>query len=277
MPALIYSARITSLSEELVQRLVSAGFSVESCNPRDITVDGSLLVMPSKVVVALRPDSEKAETVRTFAGVPPAADMNGQFVSQAVSRSGFKTAVATELRPNPEVAPVVSVLEPEGIKVVATLTEVERRAVSRTKGNASEEIARVEPSQIVNVSSPEVSRYSKKILATKEQCYRVLQNPLSTVVALLMFAVIYRGLIPPSTTGSPRRTLHRPTSLLVLSSAKPTRQTVERVRRHLSNDNFVAEDFTNHFASHAQSGTTQHNPGIKHPQSDSTRKRIVVD
>jgi hypothetical protein len=279
MPSLIYIARIRSISEELAQSLRSSGCHVKSFKPGEITGDECLLAMTSEAAdFPSHPECDSAETGQKFAGMPPAPDMNEQLGSQAAIWNSIKTAVSTELRANPEqLASAASTVEPEEIKLAFTPTEVGRRVVSSTQGKASREIARIKPSQIIAVSSSEASDYPKKGRRAIKQCYRVFRNPLSTVVALMVFAVIYRGLVLPSTTASPARTAERSTSMLVLSSAEPPRQPVERVQRHLSHDDLVAEDFTNHFALHAQSDATQHNPDLKHPQSGSKRKRIVVD
>jgi len=305
MPSLIYIARIRRLSEELAHSLRSAGCHVKSFKPGDITEDECLLAMTSEALVAtLRPEGDRAEAGRNFAGIFPAPDMNQQLGSQAAIWNSIKTAVTKESQANREqVAPVASTVEPEVKELGFTPAEVGRRAVSSAPGKASGEIVRIEPLPIIAVSSAEVSRDPKKIRPTKELCYRVFRNPLSTVVALLVFAVLYRGLILPSTTAatirrkanydtrsdfdsanslltvsaSPGRTAHRSTPPLILSSAEPPPQAVERVRRHLSQDDFVAQDFTNHFELHAQSGATQRNLELQHPQGVSKPKRIVVD
>jgi hypothetical protein len=304
MPSLIYIARIKSLSEELATSLRSAGCHVKSFKPGDITQDECLLAMTSEAVGATPdPQGDRAETGRTLAGTP-AADMNEQLGSQAATWNRIKTAVTKESQAKREqVAAVASTEQPEAIELGFTPTEVGRRTVSKAQYRASGEIARIEPPRIIAVSSAEESRTPKNIRPTKERFYQVFRNPLSTVVALLLFSVVYRGLILPSTKGvtipreanydtrsdsdsansllnvsaSPGRTAHRSTPPLTLSSAEPPPQAVDRVQRHLSHDDYVAEDFTNRFALHAEGGATQQNPGLKHPQSGSIRKRIVVD
>ena len=62
-------------------------------------------------------------------------------------------------------------------------------------------MAPIEPSRIVAVSSAAVSRILKNICPTKEFLSRVFRNPLSTVVAVLLFSVVYRGLMLPSSKG----------------------------------------------------------------------------
>ena len=306
MPSLIYIARIKSLSEELATTLRSAGCHVKSFKPGDITHDECLLVMTSEAVGATAdPQRGRAETGRTLAGTPAAPDMNEQLGSQAATWNRIKTAVTKESQAakREQVAAVASTEQRGAIELGFTPTEVGRRTVSKAQYRASGEIARIEPPRIIAVSSAEVSRTPKNIRPTKERFYQVFRNPLSTVVALLLFSVVYRGLILPSTKGvtirreanydkrsnsnsansllnvsaSPGRTALRSIPPLILSSTEPPPQAVDRVQRHLSHDDYVAEDFTNRFALHAQGGATQQNPELKHPQSGSIRKRIVVN
>jgi len=304
MPSLIYIARIKSLSEELATGLRSAGCHVKSFKPGDITHDECLLVMTSEAAGA-RPDPQghKAETGRTVAGTPVAPDMNEQPGSQAANWNRIKTAVTKESQAKREqVAAVASTEQPEATKLGFTPTEVGRRTVSKAQHRESREIAPIEPSRIIAVSSAAVSCILKNIRPTKERLCRVFRNPLSTVVAVLLFSVVYRGLMLPPRKGMtiPRqvsydtranydsansllnvsaslgRTAHRSIPPLTLSSAEPPPQAV-RVQRHLSHDDYVAEDFTNRFGLRAQGSATQQNPELKPPQSGSIAKRIVLN
>ncbi len=263
-----------------------------------------MLAMTSE---ALHPEGDRAETGRKFAGIPPTPEMTGQLGSQTAIWNSIKTAAAKESQANCEqVAPAARAVEPEAIEPEAmepgfTPTEVGRRAILNAQAKSSGEIARIEPSQIVAVPSAEAPRDSRKSRpAIKEQCYRVFRNPLSTVVALLVFAVVYRGVLPLTTSAgagskvidyrrsdpdstnsfltvstSPGRTVHRSNPSRILSPAEP--QAVERARRHLSDDDSVAQDFTNHLASPAQSSATRQNPELKPSQGTAKKKRIVVD
>ena len=265
MPSLIYIARIKSLPEELATSLRSAGCHVKSFKPGDITQDECLLVMTSEAVGATPdPQGHRAETGRTVAGTPIAPDMNEQLGSQAATWNRIKTAVTKETQAKREqVAAVASTEQPEAIKLGFTPTEVERRPVSKAQYGAIGEIASIETSRIIAVSSAAVSRTLKNIHPTKERLCRVFRNPLSTVLAVLLFSVVYRGLMLPSRT-------------LTVSSAEPPPQAV-RVQRHLSHGDYVAEDFTHRFGLQAQGSATQQNPELKHPQSGSVQKRIVVN
>jgi hypothetical protein len=279
MPSLIYITRIRSLSEELAQNLRSAGCHVESFKPGAITRDECLLAMtPEAADAALHPERLRAEPSREHGGIPFAPDTNQQLGPEADVWNCLKALVAKEFSANREPVPQAA----PAVEIQIMAAEAGRPAVPSRQERASERIARIEPSPIVAVSSSEVSRYMKKIRPVIQlrpviqQCYRVFHSPLSTVVAVLVFAVLYRALVPPSATGSSGRTSHRSTPVLTVS-AEPSRRTVQRLQRHLYLESFVAEDFTNHFDPHPRSDATQNNSELRHPHRDSTRKRIVVD
>ncbi len=299
MPSLIYIARISSLSEELAKTLRSAGCHVRSFKPGDITEDECLLAMTSEAVATTaRADGQ------TGAETPGAAALAGPDVSEPLGShaavwNSIRKAVTAESQANRQpVAPVASTEEPNAT-VGVTLTRVERQEVSRPQDRAAGQIP---PSSMIPVSSPDVSYPPRKIRATKEQVYRVFRNPLSTVVALLIFSVVYRGLVRPARTevtighaanyharsdpdsanlpmvlASPGQSAHR-SAPLGPSSVRPLKPADDRVQRHLSGNGSVAGDFTNRLALRAQGqATAQQNPDLKHPPGRSIQKRVVVD
>jgi hypothetical protein len=311
MPSFIYIARIRSLSEELAQSLRSAGCHVESFKPGDITEDECLLAMTSEALGgSLHPEGDGPEIDTKVGGVLATAKTNAQLGSQSAIWNSIKTAASKESHPNIEVAMPVGPAASTAIEHGFTPTEVGRRALANAQAKSRAEVARIEPSpepsQITVVSSAEASRDSgKHRRRIKEQCFRVMRNPLSTVVALLVFAVVYRGVVPSTTnagsvrkandytqsnpdstdsllrvSGSPERTVHRLNRARTASSAEAP-QAAERVRR-FSDDGFVAPDFTNRLIAPivrpTQTGATaQHNPELKPSPNDAKRKRIVVD
>jgi hypothetical protein len=273
MPSLIYITRIRRLSEELVQNLRSAGCHVESFQPGAITRDECLLAMtPEAADAALHPERLRAEPSREHTGIPFAPDTNQQLGPEADVWNCMKALVAKEFGANREpVAPAAPAVETQTMAA-----EAGRRAFPSRQERASERIGRIEASPIGAVSSSEASRHMKKIRPVIQPCYRIFHSPLSTVIAVLVFAVLYRALVPPSATGSSGRTGHRSTPVLTMS-AEPSRRPVQRLQRRLYLESFVAEDFTNHFDPRARSDAAQNNSELRHPQRDSTRKRIVVD
>lgn len=276
MPSLIYIDRLKSFSVELAEGLQSAGFHVKSFKPGQITDDECLLIMTSDALLATcHPKGPETVTGRESVGVTPTPDMDEQLRSQAAIWNSIKTAVTKESLPNrePVAARVASTLEPKAIELGFVATEVGRQVFANAQRTTAGGKAPIQPSQTIAVSRAEVSSDVKNPRSTKERYYRLFRNPLSTAVAVLVFALVYRGLIRPSTTAatsghkvsystpsdsdpanslltisaSPGRS-HRSTSPLILSSAESP-QATERVQRHLSDDDFVAEDFTNHFDS----------------------------
>ena len=299
MPSLIYIARISSFSEELAKTLRSAGCHVKSFKPGDITDDECLLAMTSEAVAtAFCPDGQKVEPETPAAATLAGPDLNAQLGSQAAVWNSIKKAVATESQANRQlVAPVAS---PEGPNAAlgVSLTPVGRQTVARPQERTA---GQVPPAQVVPALSPDVSYPPRKIHATKEQVYRVFRSPLSTVVVLLVFSVVYRGLVRPARTAAPighAANYHArsdPASAnlpMVLASPEPSAQqstplgtasvgpvkpTDGRALRHQSRSDSVAGDFTNRVALRAQGQATQQNPDLRHPPGSSIQKRIVVD
>ncbi len=274
MPSLIYIARIRSLSEELAQSLRSAGCHVESFKPGDITQDECLLAMtPEAAEAALHPKHAATESGRSCANVP-AAGMTQQSGRDAAVWDCLKTAIAKELRLDREPpAPAVSAVQPRAKEFTCNGKEA-ASADSSPQGKVNKQGARIEPPPIVAVSSPAVPGDPVKFRPAVERRYRVLRNPLSTVVAVLVFAVVYRGL--PSIAALPGRMAGPSTSGLALS-VDPPRGTVQRVQRRLSPDDVVAQDFTRHLATQTPSAAGRKNLDLKQAQRVSTQKRIVMD
>lgn len=272
MPSLIYIARIRSLSEELAQSLRSAGCHVQSFKSGDITQDECLLAMtPEAAEAALHPQYASPEKGSSYGNVP-AAGSEQQAGRDAAVWDCLKSAIAKELR-----------VDREPPAAVASATEVMTRKLASNAREAApgssipqeklnQQNVRVEPPPIVAASSPAASTEPEKIRPAVERCYRILRNPLSTVAAVLVFAVAYRGL--PSIIAS-GRTISRSTPGLALS-VEP-RGTVQKVQRHLSTDGFVAEDFTRRVTMQASNAAARKNTDPKQSQTVATQKRIVMD
>ncbi len=279
MPSLIYIARIRGLSEELARSLRSEGCHVQSFKPGDITQDECLLAMtPEAADAALRPKGVAIGTVRQHGGIA-APGMGPQLSSDSAILNCLKAAVVSDIHMKREtVRPTGSNIQSENVQSEAAeatvpAAEAAPRAVLGNSGKGNHPMARITPPPIAAPSSPQVAREPKKSRLAIEQCYRILRNPLSTVVAVLVLAVVYRGL--PMMTASPGRTANRSTSGAAVSAE--TLHPVQRGPRHMSLDGFVAEDFTNHPGLHASGDVIQQNVDLKHPQRGSIPKRIVVD
>jgi hypothetical protein len=271
MPSFIYIARIRNVSEELARSLRSAGYQVELFKPGDITQDECLLAMTPEA--AVHPQRVMSETGRNHAGTP-APGISQQLRPDAAVWDCLKAAVAKELRVSREsVRPATSSAETEAKEFGSVVAEAGRRDVLSGQGKVNKPMAATEP-PITAASSSEAPRDQKKGQLALEKYRRVFRNPLSTVLAVLAFAVVYRGL--PSMTASPGRTADRASSALAVS-AEPSRREVERMQKQVSLDGFVAEDFTNHPALHTPSDVTQRKIDLSHPPRVSTPKRVVVD
>jgi hypothetical protein len=274
MPSLIYIARIRSLSGQLAQNLRSAGCHVQSFKSGDITQDECLLAMtPEAADTALHPERFAIETGRGYAGVP-VPEMSKQLGADTAVLNCLRAAVAAEIQVNPEpIRPAGSTVENKAVESSVHAAAAALQAVSSSQERANHAIVRIAPPPITAPSSSEIPPEAKKSRLAIERCYRILRNPLSTVVAVLVLAVLYRGL--PAITASPGQTAVRSTTGSAVS-VEASHHTVQRAQRHVSLDGFVAEDFTNHPRLHASGDATQ-NVDLKHPQRSSIPKRIVVD
>jgi hypothetical protein len=272
MPSLIYIARIRNLSEELVQSLRSAGCHVESFKSGEITQDECLLAMtPEAAEAALRPKRAATEDGSSRANLPAAA-ISRQPGRDTAVWDGLKTAIAKELCVDREPpAPVASAVEPT--KEFASNAKAVGPAGSNPEGKVNQQHAPIEPSPIVAASSPAAGSEPGKTRPDLERCYRVLRNPLSTVAAVLVFAVAYRGL--PSITASGRTTSQSGPGLAL--SVEASSGTMRKAQRHLSPDGVVAEDFTRRVIMPASNSAARKNVDLKQSQKVSTQKRIVMD
>jgi hypothetical protein len=274
MPSLIYIARIRSLSGQLAQSLRSAGCHVQSFKSGDITQDECLLAMtPEAADTALHPERFAIETGRGYAGMS-VPDMSQQLGSDTAVLNCLRAAVANEIQVNRgPVHPAASTVENEGVEFPVRAAEAAPHTVSSSQERANQPIVPIAPPPITAPSSSDTPREVKKSRLAIERCYRILRNPLSTVVAVLVLAVLYRGL--PAITASPGQTAVRSTTVSAVS-VDASHHPVQRAQKHVSLDGFVAEDFTNHPHLHASGDATQ-NVDLKHPQRSSIPKRIVVD
>ena len=271
MPSLIYIARIQSLSSEFAQSLRSAGCHVQSFKPGDITQDECLLAMtPEAADIVLHPKGVAIETD------PQRAPMTAPALAQLFGSDTTypKAAVGKEIHDGEPLCPSPSNIQSEAAHQAVSSATGAPRAVSDSHGKAHQPMAPVTPPPIAAPSFLKVVREGSKSGRVKETCYRMLRNPLSTVVAVLLLAIVYRGL--PLMTASPGRTAGRSTSGSAVS-VELSPPTVQPVQRHVSPDGFVAEDFTSHPSLHASANANQQNIDLKHSQRSAIPKRIVVD
>ena len=246
----------------------------------------------------------------------PVPSVNEELGSQAAIWHIIKTAAANESAARTAAncgpaSPVASVTGQEAENLGLIPTAVGQRAFSALRpkpGETSGPLPRLKSEPFGNAgrsspSPPFTHRpdQDRKTRTAEGQSHRSWQ-PMATVAALLILAGVlltHRASTLPSTneaasqsTKESRRTdsdsskstqtasdgsLH-PTiqpSGLTLSSTESSRPPAG-VRRHVSDYDFVAEDFTNHFDAHAHNRATLQTPDLKHnPPGSTERKRIV--
>ena len=133
--------------------------------------------------------------------------------------------------------------------------------------------ARIEPPPIVAVSSTTVSNDPTRLRPGMERFYRVLRSPLSTVAAVLVFAILYRGL--PAMAASGRMLSRSEAGPVVAAQPSPGKlQTAQRVSVFRW---WVAEDFTRRVAMQTSTAEARKNLDLKRSARVSIQKRIVMD
>ena len=281
MPSFVYIARITRLSEAQAQGLRSAGFHVKTFGPGEITADECLLVMTSEALLAsLHPANSgstagrAAATGGEFEGIPPIPDMNAHLGSQAAVWNIIKMAAANE---------------------------------SARSGSAVYKLSSSSQEKSGIEQSPTSATVPGNVSGWPSRLWRLMATIVTLLIvaaALLTHRVSILGSATDNTaadttnqstatgsdttksahaaSGKPSQPINRPhNSLLTLSSADASTVSAG-VRRHPSEYDFVAEDFTNHFEAHAPSRATLQNPELRHNAQSSLKenlkeKRVVVN
>jgi hypothetical protein len=237
----------------------------------------------------------------------PIPSVNEELGSQAAIWHIIKTAAANESAARTAAncgpaSPVASVTGQEAENLGLIPTAVGQRAFSALRpkpGETSGPLPRLKSEPFGNAgrsspSPPFTHRpdQDRKTRTAEGQSHRSWQ-PMATVAALLILAGVlltHRASTLPSTNGaasqstnesrrtdtdSSRSTQTIQPSVLTLSSTDSSRPPTG-VRRHVSDYDFVAEDFTNHFDAHAHNRSTLQTPDLKHnPPGSTERKRIV--
>jgi hypothetical protein len=306
MPSFVYVARIARFSEEQAEGLRSAGFHVKSFGPGEITTDACFMVMTSEALLsspyqagsgtaAGNPASQDA-TPQDKIPAPgmPVPSMNEELGSQAAIWHIIKTAAANESAArNAENHQQSSrrkfVIEPEPVNLGLIPTAVGQRVFSALRPTPA---GNSEPSPMVNtpVENARGSVSFPLFMHSPDKRHQPWR-PMATVATLLICALVlltHRAATLPSTIepasefsnesrggdGSSHLTVQP--SGVSLSSAEGSRVSAAAVRRHPSDYDFVAEDFTNRFDPHTHSRATLQTPDLKHDvHRGAERKRIV--
>ncbi len=303
MPSLVYITRIRPLSAELAQALESAGSHIKSFGPGEITADECILVMTSEAVLAglqaaglASLSTEGGARGKASQATPPLQDLQKHLGTEAavwdcikasrLSESGVgeSTAASAQGSGLPALVPAADdlgiVASQAGLRVLAAQQNAHAAAQEGAGGNHNSGVS----------GRP-----------ADGQPHKRLWQPAVMAATLLTFAVVLlagrASILSPTAdiaavdnrkpgvrTDSHAAGLARKRSTLRSQPPQPSNRSetpanlAAEVPRHVSDYDFVAEDYTTHFDQHAQPGATPQNPDLRRgAQNRLIRKRVVVD
>jgi hypothetical protein len=242
MPSLVYIARITRSSEELVQGLQSAGLHVKSFAPGEITGDDCLLVMTSEAVLANQRSADtapraghKADTSQEVESAPPPSNMNAHLGSQTAICHRVKAAAAKESAASREqassIAPKIE-LENESLGCIPSnirlhtlasspgpeplqlLPDPPLAGLSVKSGRPSypppslppDHRSRIGPAQTSAVSGGKASRPDGRRRPLSVPRYSLLWQTVAIATSMLLFAAIRPSTTDATTRGTDQST-----------------------------------------------------------------------
>lgn len=293
MPSLIYITRIQPPLAELTQALESSGVHVKSFGPGEITADECVLVMTSEAVLAgLRRPGLGSSGMPPLEAIPKhlgadAAIWN-YIKAGKVSESPGAEAKAASQR---QASPSMTVPAPYNLGFVASQAGVRALAASQflpdkksPQTNNGERASR--PSSLAVTPGLQTVRN----LADGKSSTR-LWKPVVVVAVLSVFAVMLlagrdpilpsRGVAAvenrvPVGPSVPDAADQGHTASNVRSSSKLS--IPAEARQHISDYDFVAEDYTTHFDQRSHQGTTSRAPDLRRGAPNRpVRKRVVID
>jgi hypothetical protein len=284
MSSLIYITRIQSPSAELAQALESSGVHVKSFAPGEITADECVLVMTSEAVLAglRRPGAESR-------GMPPLEAIQKHLGADAALwnriKAGEKTeSAAVESKPTAERrSPVPAIVpSPDSLGFVASQAGARALEASQLDGGlASRPFGREGPLVLQPLRTRADERPPKS-----------LWQSAALVAVLSVFALMlltgHDPILPatdiaavenrkPGERSDPgaAEAVHK--AFNVRSSTRPSNPAAE-ARQHISDYDFVAEDYTTHFDQHSHPAATTQAPDPRRAtQNRLVRKRVVID
>ncbi len=303
MPSLVYITRIRPLSAELAQALESAGSHVKSFGPGEITADECILVMTSEAVLAglqaaglASLSTEGGARGKASQATPPLQDLQKHLGTEAavwdcikasrLSESGVgeSTAASAQGSGLPALVPAADdlgiVASQAGLRVLAAQQNADAAAQKGAGGNHNSGVsgrpADGQPHK--RFWQPAVMAATLLTLAVVLLAGRAsILSPTADIAA-----VDKRS--PGVRTDSHAAGLARKRSTLRSQPPQPSNRSetpanlAAEVPRHVSDYDFVAEDYTTHFDQHAQPGATPQNPDLRRgAQNRLIRKRVVVD
>ena len=281
MPSLIYITRIQSPSAELTHALESSGAHVKSFGPGEITADECVLVMTSEAVLAGvgRPGLESR-------GTPPLDAIPKHLGADAAIWNYIKTGKLSEsstveakavLGQQASVSMTVPV--PRSLGFVASQAGVRALAASQILPAPLNKLPQA------NTSGAGTSGLQPPRAADEKSSKRFWQ-PVVVVAVLSIFAVMLlagRDPILPA-RGDAAVGNRKPvdgavsgegTASSVAPPTKPSNPASE-ARPHISDYDFVAEDYTTHFDQHSRPAATAAAPNLRREAPKRSADELLI-
>jgi hypothetical protein len=303
MSSLVYVGRIRSLSPEAARALESAGFHVKNFGPGEITTDECILVMTSDALLTgLEPSASAPAAVKKAAAPGHEFESMVRLLNQ-YEPAGTETAIWNRIKATATAEPGVKASAADPMpgssgaparKPEANLGFVPNQAGSRVLATSKQKVdgtskfssalpARAPEWQSGSAKPRPVGRPVTSIQSRDGRRIPRLWQPASIGAALLVLAVILlagRASIVHSAGGTAIEDTAQSGSDAA-DSTRPSRavNTPEtKARRHVSDDDFVAKDYTTHFDLHGHPEPKVHTPELRRGAQNRVRpKRIVVN
>jgi hypothetical protein len=303
MSSLVYVGRIRSLSPEAARALESAGFHVKNFGPGEITTDECILVMTSDALLTgLEPSASAPAAVKKAAAPGHEFESMVRLLNQ-YEPAGTETAIWNRIKATATAEPGVKASAADPMpgssgaparKPEANLGFVPNQAGSRVLATSKQKL---DGTSALSIALPAASserpsgsakprpvgRPVTSIQSRDGRRIPRLWQPASIGAALLVLAVILlagRASIVHSAGG----TAIEDTAQSGSDAADSTRQSravntpETKARRHVSDDDFVAKDYTTHFDLHGHPEPKVHTPELRRGAQNRVRpKRIVVN
>jgi hypothetical protein len=289
MPSLIYITRIQSPSAELTHALESSGAHVKSFGPGEITADECVLVMTSEAVLAglRRPGLEPRGTPPLDA-IPKhlGADAAIWNYIKAGKLSESSTVEAKAVLGQPA-SVSMTVPVPRNLGFVASQAGVRALAASQLLPAPVKKLSEANNGGRTGTPGLQTARR-----AADEKSSKRFWQPAVVVAVLSIFAVMLlagrdpilptRGVAAvenrkPGEGAIPGAVDEGNTTSSVTSPTKPSNPASEP-RPHISDYDFVAEDYTTHFDQRSRPAVTTAAPNLRREVPNrGVQKRVVIN
>jgi hypothetical protein len=296
MPSLIYITRIQSPSAELSQALESSGVHVKSFGPGEITADECVLVMTSEAVLAgLRLSGAGSRATPQLDAIPKhlgadaaiwnyikAGRVSGSSAVEAKPATGQQASVSMAVPAPRNLGFVASQAGLRALAASQLLPATARKPLQRNNGGRASR-----PSDRSATTGLQTLRTQ-----AEERSSKSLWRPVAVVAVLSVFAVMLftghdpilpaRGVAAADSRNPGARSVPSPVdegnkASSVTSPSKPSNPASE-ARPHVSDYDFVAEDYTTHFDQHSRPAATTQAPNLRRGAPNRpVRKRVVIN